>query len=92
LLATSGPYNNNNITTSPTSGAVASLLGSTEETLTARQSCKISKKETKILADLCEQETAAVAALGKIDQDNPLAFERARKSVYDHFTVSMVRP
>jgi hypothetical protein len=74
-------------TTTPlTFGAVASLLGSTEEKLTARQSRKTFEKETRILTDLREREAAAVAALGKVAPDNTIAFERARNTVYDHLT------
>jgi hypothetical protein len=75
------------MTTTSTSDAVASLPGPTEETLTARQSCEIFEKETRILTDLREREAAAVAALlGKVAQDDTLAFERARNTVYDHLT------
>jgi hypothetical protein len=74
------------MTTTLTSGAVASLPGPTEEILTARQSREIFKKETRILADLREREAAAVATLGKVAQDDTLAFERARNTVYDHLT------
>jgi hypothetical protein len=74
------------MTTTSTSGAVASLPGPTEETLTARQSREIFEKETRILADLRERELAAIAALGKVAPDNTLAFERARSSVCDHLT------
>jgi hypothetical protein len=74
-------------TTTPlTFGAVASLPGSTEETLTARQSREIFEKETRILIDLREREAAAVAALGKVAPDDTIAFERARNTVYDHLT------